>query len=439
MSDRDVARAGSLEPASARTTSLWWLIWILWIPFFIPVLLNFLRTHPAPFRAVLSLSGAALFFGIYLWTTWRCGERVAGAQDRIPRGTLPRWAPVVVMFALSVGLTYWNGSDWGALFIYTCTSAAGWLSLWEATGVITGAVAVEALGLGVQQGNVPGAVNAIAFTLIPAMIVIALMRSVSSAQQVRGAREEMARLEAVTEERLRIARDLHDLLGHNLSVIALKSELARRLLAVAPERAAVEIGDVEAVARNALREVREAVAGYRQPSLSGELAGAREILAAAGIACRMEGDASATAGLSAARDAGLAWVVREGVTNVIRHGHARTCTIRIKRTEDEIVLEIENDIRRASTPPTLSQTEGGAGGHGLRGVAERMEALGGRCEAGPRGDGFRLRASLPLDRARRGGEDAPAPAAPASEEEAWHPSEVTLTRAYEQTEKEQRA
>lgn len=104
--------------------------------------------------------------------------------------------------------------------------------------------------------------------------------------QLRAAREELARL-AVTEERLRFARDLHDLLGHSLSVIVLESELAGRLLPAAPERAAAEVGDVERTAREALRQVRAAVAGYRQPNLKGELAAARELLPAAGIAARL--------------------------------------------------------------------------------------------------------------------------------------------------------
>ncbi len=105
------------------------------------------------------------------------------------------------------------------------------------------------------------------------------------ARRTRGDGEPAA---AVTEERLRIARDLHDLLGHSLSLIALKSELARRLV-MSPERAASEIGDIESVARRRSTRCARPVAGYRQPTLAAELAGARELLAAAGIAYRYEG------------------------------------------------------------------------------------------------------------------------------------------------------
>ncbi|TME45085.1 MAG: sensor histidine kinase, partial [Chloroflexi bacterium] len=131
-------------------------------------------------------------------------------------------------------------------------------------------------------------------------------------QQLSMAREQIGRL-AVGEERLRFARDLHDLLGHSLSVIALKSELAGRLIQSTPGLAAHEVEDIEKVARDALREVREVVAGYRQPTLAAELAGAREALTAAGIEFRVDQDHAA---LPPAVEAVLAWAVREGVTNV---------------------------------------------------------------------------------------------------------------------------
>jgi two-component system, NarL family, sensor histidine kinase DesK len=217
---------------------------------------------------------------------------------------------------------------------------------------------------------------------------------------LRAAREEVASLAAVTEERLRIARDLHDLLGHNLSLIALKSELARRLVGVAPERAAAEIGDIESVARRALQEVREAVAGYRQPSLAGELTGAREILAAAGITYRYEGDERASQGLPAAIDAALAWAVREGVTNIIRHSHAGSCTLSLQRSTGEMGVEIVDDgISASGMPgPASEQTPG----NGLRGLTERVHALGGVCEFGPQvNGGFRLYVRMPLERAER--------------------------------------
>jgi two-component system sensor histidine kinase DesK len=225
-------------------------------------------------------------------------------------------------------------------------------------------------------------------------IVIAFCWSFANSQQLRLAREAMERTAAINEERLRIARDLHDLLGHNLSLIALKSELARRLVDSAPDRAANEMRDVEKVARQALKEVREAVASYRQPTLASELRGAREMLTAAGIAYRAEYDAGALGGLSTAVESVLAWTVREGVTNVIRHSGARQCTILIARDEQSVRVEVADDGKAASTQ---TSDTGGTGGNGLRGLSERVTALGGHFTAGPAdGGGFHLEVTLPL-------------------------------------------
>ncbi len=202
-------------------------------------------------------------------------------------------------------------------------------------------------------------------------------------------------------ERLRIARDLHDLLGHNLSLIALKSELAGRLIGVAPERATVEIGDVERVARTTLQEVREAVSAYRQPTLSSELHAAREILFAAGIAHRYEGNESIMGTLPTAVETLLSWAVREGVTNVIRHSRARQCTVRMKRESHAACVEVIDD-GVARPQDAASSGSNGNGGNGLRGLAERVEALSGNFEAGPRvGGGYRLAVSVPVVQSER--------------------------------------
>ena len=151
-------------------------------------------------------------------------------------------------------------------------------------------------------------------------LLLVLMRDLRMRnQELTEARAELA-LTAVTAERERFARDLHDLLGHSLSVIAIKAELAGRLLELDPERAAAEVGDVEQVARQSLREVRQAVSGYRQPTLEGELEGARVALSAAGIEAEFE---RAPVTLDPEVEAVLAWAVREGATNVIRHSGAR--------------------------------------------------------------------------------------------------------------------
>jgi two-component system sensor histidine kinase DesK len=213
-------------------------------------------------------------------------------------------------------------------------------------------------------------------------------RQIATVAELRTAREEIARL-AVAEERLRFARDLHDLLGHSLSLITLKSELARRLLPTAPEKAKAEVCDIEGVARRALREVREAVTSYRQPTLGGELGGAREMLEVAGIACRIENKAGV---LPNTTGTVLAWTVREGVTNVIRHSCARRCEIRMTQDGDKVSVEVKDDGLDSSP----ERNESGAGS-GLSGLAERVVASSGDFEAGPLPEGgFLLRLSLPL-------------------------------------------
>ncbi|NUW30906.1 hypothetical protein HTZ77_05670 [Nonomuraea sp. SMC257] len=175
---------------------------------------------------------------------------------------------------------------------------------------------------------------------------------------------------AVAEERLRFARDLHDLLGHSLSVISLKSELAAKLAtrAGAEGDAAREMADVRRLAAEALAEVQLAVDGYRTLDLEDELHGVRAALEAAGARCEID---AATAGLSPAARALLAWAVREGATNVLKHSTATRCSITIR----DGALEMRNDGVRAPGDP--------AGGSGLRGLAERMTAAGGTFAAGP--------------------------------------------------------
>jgi two-component system sensor histidine kinase DesK len=199
--------------------------------------------------------------------------------------------------------------------------------------------------------------------------------------------------QAVAEERLRLARDLHDLLGRTLSLITLKSELAGRVIEKDPVRAAQEIREVERVARHALREVRDAVAGYRQPTLHSELDGARQMLEAAGIACMIEHTAEA---LPPATDAVLAWTLREGVTNVIRHSRARQCIIRVNIANGRARAEVINDgYREQEHSPARNRA-----GSGLSGLTERVTAHGGHIEAGPLlsegNPSFRLWVELPI-------------------------------------------
>ncbi|MCT7355474.1 histidine kinase [Streptomyces sp. 15-116A] len=202
------------------------------------------------------------------------------------------------------------------------------------------------------------------------------------------ARETRARL-AVAEERLRFARDLHDVMGRNLAVLALKSELAVQLAQRGRPEAVDQMTEVQRLAHEAQREIRELVRGYREADLGAEIAGAQGVLQAAGITCTITGS---PAGLPDSVQSALGWVMREAATNVLRHGDARHCTVELKVTEGHAVLSVENDGVRED------RSSGGTGS-GLAGLRERLSGLDGTLEAGPVGDGcFRLTAEVPLPR-----------------------------------------
>ncbi|MGA2527712.1 MAG: histidine kinase [Acidimicrobiales bacterium] len=187
------------------------------------------------------------------------------------------------------------------------------------------------------------------------------------------ARAELARL-AAENERSRIARDLHDLLGHSLTTITVKAGLARRLGATDPVRALQEIAEVEALARRSLADVRAAVANYREVTLAGELATGRELLRAAGITADLPGAVDV---VDPVHQELFGWVLREGLTNVVRHAHANICVVRLSCASVEIV-----DDGVGGSPSS---------GSGLVGLSERVAAAGGVLVAGPNiPNGWRL-------------------------------------------------
>jgi len=218
---------------------------------------------------------------------------------------------------------------------------------------------------------------------LASVAVFAFTRLIRANHELAAAREEVALL-AAERERLRIARDLHDLLGHSLTTVTLKAALARRLVDSDPERAKAEIEAVEHLARESLADTRNAVAGYREVRLATELATAQEVLAAAGIRADLPGVVDDVppefAGL-------FGWVVREGVTNVIRHSRAQRVRIALTAKAIEI-LDDGNGLPSGCDATTC--------GNGLAGLAERATSVGGKLVAGPlESGGFRLRVEVP--------------------------------------------
>jgi two-component system sensor histidine kinase DesK len=288
----------------------------------------------------------------------------------------------VLVAVLGAALAAWLGSSWAGLLIYVSAAAAMSLPqrwVWPVAAAAAG-ICAAVLGANGDLGNVfilP------VLCLLTAFALQGTRHLLSLNSELVEARDELAR-NAVAEERLRFARDLHDLLGHSLSLIALKSELAGRLAERDPARARQEMADVEEAARRALAEVRDAVSGYRQVSYAQAVVEARSALSAAGVSLRAS---SGVPSLPAKVDAVLGWVVREATTNVLRHSRAESVSVELATDGRHTRLTVTDDGVGSDAPA----------GAGLSGLAERLEALGGRLDCGPAaGRGFRLVADVPL-------------------------------------------
>ncbi|MBO0869255.1 MAG: sensor histidine kinase, partial [Micromonosporaceae bacterium] len=215
-----------------------------------------------------------------------------------------------------------------------------------------------------------------------AMAMFGFFEIIKANQALAAARAEVARL-AAENERTRIARDLHDLLGQSLTTITVKAGLARRLAQLGEvDRAGTEIADVERLSRRSLSDVRAAVAGHRDLTLAGELATAREVLRASGIVAHLPGSVDL---VDPTLSELFGWVVREGVTNAVRHSRATHCTITLGPNWIEIADDGRGSPGRADRPLVPSD------GNGLTGLRERVEAAGGNVRIDPRAPGWRLR------------------------------------------------
>jgi two-component system, NarL family, sensor histidine kinase DesK len=343
-----------------------------------------------------ALAGLAGFVALY-WRTmiggWVIQDRFAGDDDRSV-------ARVAGLAALAAALSALGGdADWSGLWCFVAAATGLRIDRSYAIPLIVaqGLAAALTAGLAESDGAAGAALSLFIVTFGVGMLTGGFRRLRVVNRQLGAARGEIGRL-AVADERLRFARDLHDLLGHSLSVIALKSELANRLIAEHPEQAATHVRDIEAVSRRALSEVREAVAGYARPLLAAELAGARDTLAAAGI--EVEASPPPSVELPPDAEAVLAWAVREGTTNVLRHaGDARRVRIHVAVDGQDAALELVDDgaVAVAERPGRAE-----APGTGLAGLAERVARVRGRMDAAPATDGagFRLAVTVPLEAAR---------------------------------------
>ena len=339
--------------------------------------------EPDPARRWLGAAGLLIVTVVYTATLYGVATPSVSDRHRTALGIA-----FVVATALSVVLVAPAGPDRLFTWSWIGGAAAGFAPLllqgvwrWVAAGacvVVAMAAGAVTGGSPITHGVIAGSLGGtiIAMVLIPFWLWDLLLRA-------RAGREAQARL-AVTEERLRFARDVHDLLGHRLAVIALKAELAARLSGTDPDRAAREAAEVQNLAATALAEVREAVHGYRAVDLGDQLVAVENVLRDAGIRCTVR---RPDVSLPAEPATQLALALREGCTNVLRHSTAGWCTIDVTQDTGEVRMTIANDGAGAAVADRLS--------FGLRGAAERLAAVGGTLRTQLSEDIFTLDVTVP--------------------------------------------
>ncbi|MEV5377632.1 sensor histidine kinase [Streptomyces nondiastaticus] len=333
-------------------------------------------------------AGVVVFAGLYALAVFTGLDKRQRAT-RVPYVALAGLA--VVTYALTLGY----GGDWLLCFPLLSLAAGvvlrrGLTESGRRLAVVVVTFAGSAGWIAAIRGG-PSETLTVAYgTLLSGFLTAAILSLFEAVTQLRATREELAR-SAVERERLRFSRDLHDLLGHTMSVIVVKAEAVRRLAPRDLDAAIGQAADIEAVGRQALTEIREAVTGYRESTLNTELDRARSLLEASGITADIRQSGPPLPPQSAAL---LGWVVREGVTNVVRHSGAGRCTVEVRGETDQVRLEITDNGSGVGSGTATA----GSPGNGLKGLTERLAAAGGHLTAGPDGrKGFRLVAELPVD------------------------------------------
>jgi two-component system sensor histidine kinase DesK len=358
--------SGEVAGATARRGPLFAAIWL----FFLIEPLRVGWSHRDSIEGVLGIGATLAFGAVYMlsWLMLRRGR--AQLVVRPPAQVSIAWFGMLVALGLAMVLTL--GEIGTTAAVYVAVAAVMFFPFRVALAlVLLDAALVVVLGETVSGWD---SGVGLAFAVCASSVAIfgiqqMMLRNIA----LVAAHEENAEL-AVENERTRFARDLHDILGHSLTVITVKAELAQRLLDVDPGRARAELADLERLSRDALSDVRRAVEGYRDLTLPGELTRARTALAAAGIDAHLPHAIDEVP--SELRDL-FAWTVREGVTNVLRHSRASSCTIDI----DARHVEVRDDGRGTGD----SQP-----GSGITGLTERAEAVGAAVSARDLQPGFSL-------------------------------------------------
>ncbi len=326
--------------------------------------------HRGTFNGVAGAVLTVAFGVTYMWLWLRLRAERENLQDEPPFAISLAWLAGLVVLGLLMTVTLGQVGTTSAVYV---TVAAMMLFSFPVAAAITVAIAVLVVVTGETIPDWNRSIG-LAFSVCAAALAVFGIRSMMRRNiELIKAHQENADL-LVENERTRFARDLHDILGHSLTVITVKAELAGRLMDADPARAKSEIADLERLSRDALADVRRAVEGYRDLTLPGELARARAALEAAEIRADLP---NTTDEVPTDLRELFAWTVREGVTNVIRHSHARTCRVLISPTGVEVTDDGDG---------TRSETNGS----GLRGLRERAAAVGATVVTRSLSPGFSL-------------------------------------------------
>jgi two-component system sensor histidine kinase DesK len=316
------------------------------------------------------------------------------------RGSLPRLDVVLLLVLAALGIALFiayrdEPSGWWNLMLYVAVVGAALLppkpaAAWT-LGVIGVTISWALVARGADAPDLGGLAQIVFGTLMAGALVQVIKQMQRYIRSLRFARAELAQ-NAVAEERLRFARDLHDLLGHTMSLIVVKAEVVRRLVEREPALAVEAAADIEAIGRRALTEVREAVNGYRAPEFPVELDTVRTALASAGISVRVRHDGPPVP-LAASQVFG--WVIREAATNVIRHSGADTCEVTVTVDATVATLEIRDSGHGYRATPGSGDGMAPTG-VGLVGLHERVTAAGGGLATGNTSHGgFRVFVTMP--------------------------------------------
>jgi two-component system, NarL family, sensor histidine kinase DesK len=397
-----LSTATAAEPYTPGTGSSWrWLFSGVWLIYLISPVIDLFHHGGALWIAgglVIVVAFCAIYMPLLMYH-----------EDR-PELAKAGLVTIAVLAALACVI---YGSGWTPMWIYVSAASGMVLAAVASRQVaLLGVLFVGACYLFFCWISHYGLGNTLAVLLPVVLIGVAMIGfrlQLTLMHELAQARGTVAKL-AANEERLRLARDMHDLTGQSLSMITLKSELAAKRLAKLPdsaERNAVltELGDIGRVSRQTLHDIREAVSGYRRPTLAIEIITARNALEAAGIGLDDDAELTLRSGtFDPDTEAVLAWCLREAVTNVVRHSGARHCRIRLTERPGELSLEVTDDGRgvpgqdpdspAAQDPDDPKRLRGS----GLRGVSERLATVGGSLSLGPaaNGHGFRLAATVPV-------------------------------------------